>query len=200
MARALEYLQGSGVECIKLDATPAGRPLYEQFGFQVEMSLTRWTREPAAEVPDGLSPVPLTRELEEADWPAVEALDTAAFGVCRGRLLHSLVTTSRRILVSPVQGPISGWGLLREGARADYVGPLEGENPEEIRALVMGLMGHCGDRATTWDIPDGNQAARQIAESLGFRPIRPLTRMRLGPQLSPRAPHTLFGITGPAVG
>ena len=33
MRLALEYLQGRGVKCVKLDATPAGRPLYEKLGF-----------------------------------------------------------------------------------------------------------------------------------------------------------------------
>ena len=44
MRQALEYLQGRGVECVKLDATPAGRPLYEKLGFVSQWTLTRCRR------------------------------------------------------------------------------------------------------------------------------------------------------------
>ena len=38
MKCVLEYLRSYGVQCVKLDATPAGRPLYEKLGFQAESS------------------------------------------------------------------------------------------------------------------------------------------------------------------
>src|SRR5437868_12008562 len=33
LQHCLEYLRGRGVQCIKLDATPLGKALYERFGF-----------------------------------------------------------------------------------------------------------------------------------------------------------------------
>ncbi len=33
MEKAVDYLKGQGVHCIRLDATPAGLPLYEKMGF-----------------------------------------------------------------------------------------------------------------------------------------------------------------------
>src|SRR5215475_4319142 len=44
MRHAIEYLRGRGIECIKLDATPAGRPVYEKLGFISEWTLTRCQR------------------------------------------------------------------------------------------------------------------------------------------------------------
>src|SRR3954447_4671037 len=38
----LKYLHGRGIGCIKLDATPQGKLLYERLGFRAEWSLTRW--------------------------------------------------------------------------------------------------------------------------------------------------------------
>src|SRR5882724_4627633 len=49
MRQALGYLQDHGVECVKLDATPAGRPVYERLGFIAESTLTRWQRPSSVE-------------------------------------------------------------------------------------------------------------------------------------------------------
>ena len=44
MGQAIEYLRGRGVRCIRLDATPAGYPVYERLGFVPEWTLTRGQR------------------------------------------------------------------------------------------------------------------------------------------------------------
>lgn len=44
LLHGMAYLRRHGVRCIKLDATPLGRPVYESLGFQVEWSLSRWER------------------------------------------------------------------------------------------------------------------------------------------------------------
>ena len=41
MREALAYLQNTKVRCIKLDATPEGRLVYEKLGFAAEWTLTR---------------------------------------------------------------------------------------------------------------------------------------------------------------
>ena len=41
MKAGLDYLRGGGVRCMKLDATPAGQPVYEKLGFQPEWSIER---------------------------------------------------------------------------------------------------------------------------------------------------------------
>ncbi|MGH9704572.1 MAG: GNAT family N-acetyltransferase, partial [Candidatus Acidiferrales bacterium] len=40
--RAIDYLDSCKIPCMKLDATPQGRPLYEKFGFVAEYGLERW--------------------------------------------------------------------------------------------------------------------------------------------------------------
>lgn len=44
LLHAINHLRKYGIRCIKLDATPLGRPVYESLGFQVEWSLSRWER------------------------------------------------------------------------------------------------------------------------------------------------------------
>jgi len=67
MSRALEYLQQRQVGCIRLDATPVGRPVYEKLGFISEWQLQRWQRaEDCAELAQD-SNQNQTRELARLD-------------------------------------------------------------------------------------------------------------------------------------
>ena len=202
MGRAIEYLHRRAVRCIGLDATPAGQPLYEKLGFVSEWTLTRHQR--AAQ--DGRGPAApavapsTTREPADADWDAVEQIDAAAFGAPRSRLLRSLARHSVKALVWPAGQPAAGWGLLRAGANADYLGPVTCPRPEGGMSLVTELLRETGTRPVIWDVPDGNEAARAAAQRLGFAPMRSLTRMYLGPDAARSSPLAQFAIADPAVG
>ena len=200
MLQALEYLRGCGVPTIKLDATPAGYPLYEQLGFVSEWTLTRWNRPAEGQTPFPESVLADTRALNDADWRAVDALDAAAFGTPRARLVRSFVPHNRAALVWPAQGPVAGWGLLRPGANADYLGPLVCSGSEGLLALATALLRTAENRSVFWDVPDQNEAAKAMAQRFGFETVRPLTRMRLGPDSITSNPQAMFAIVDPAVG
>src|SRR5207253_338766 len=57
MGAALDHLRRRGVTTVKLDATPAGRSVYERLGFEPESLLRRWAGEApaggAADAPAG---------------------------------------------------------------------------------------------------------------------------------------------------
>src|ERR1051326_2483087 len=171
LSRCLDTLVGRGINCIKLDATPEGQPLYQQCGFQAEWCLTRWTGDrpcaignrpsplrnaPLTPLPsDGRGEPPWERENLRSSGgepdPAsnlemsppqeghqrqlrpfireystqVADLDREAFGVHRQTLLEHLVQSSRSALVAESDGGITGYGVLREGAHADYLGPID---------------------------------------------------------------------------
>jgi ribosomal protein S18 acetylase RimI-like enzyme len=199
MQRALEYLRGRGIECIKLDATPAGRPLYERLGFLAEWTLTRSQRAGSeAALPQcALAPA---RSLTDTDWKTVDKLDAAAIGAPRPYLIRSLVAQSRAALVWPAQGDVAGWGLLRSGANADYLGPLACFRAEGLLPLVTALLRTAGSRSVIWDVPERNEEGQSVARQLGFAPLRPLTRMRLGENSAAVAPPGYFAIADPSVG
>lgn len=189
MQAALDYLKARGIACIRLDATPAGRPVYEKLRFVAEWTLTRYQ---ATSVSGENSPN--IREVTDADWPEVEKLDCAAFGVPRGRVLRSFAQGSRLSLIwSGV-----GYGMLRPGSQSDYLGPLVCNRADT--PLVSALLHAAGSRSVFWDVPDGNAAARGMAEHFGFSPVRPLTRMRLGPDSVPSRPTAQLAIADPSVG
>jgi GNAT superfamily N-acetyltransferase len=197
LRRCVDCLRRGGVRCIKLDATPMGRPLYAGIGFVPEWTLTRWEHRGSPSIFD-----PLPNHVHppgEKEWPAILALDTEAFGVSRGPLLRSLASSSRRVLVYERGGSIGGFGMLRNGARASYLGPVvAGTGTGEV--LVRSLLSGQRDRPIFWDIPDLNKPASRLARRLGFRFLRPLTRMVLDTNGIPSDPFGQWAIADPATG
>lgn len=121
MTAALEYLNCRPTRCIMLDATPAGKPLYEKLGFQAQWSFHRWTREaPLVEElgkPDESEP-----EFEDAsDELAINQhreLDRLAFGCSRWTYIQRVACDSHVVVTD------QGFGMLRRGSFASYLGPV----------------------------------------------------------------------------
>src|SRR5258708_1295320 len=79
MRPTLEFPDGRGVPCVKLDATDMGIGLYRKFGFVDECPIERWVRAPGPVAPVALG---------SCEFDA--AMDRLAFGAGRSRLLLRL--------------------------------------------------------------------------------------------------------------
>ncbi|HUL51103.1 MAG TPA: GNAT family N-acetyltransferase [Candidatus Nitrosotalea sp.] len=200
MSQAVNYLQARKVKCIKLDATPAGRPLYEKFGFLPESTLTRCERSADSRTAVQGNDIRNLRNLVDSDQAAIEQIDTAACGVSRSRLIESLVKQSCAALVWLDCGKVAGWGLMRAGTNADYLGPINCPSTDGAVSLLKGLLSAAQNRPVIWDVPGGNPAAVAAARQLDFECRRQLTRMRLGPEIVVLKPESQFAIAGPASG
>ena len=174
--------------------------MYERLGFIPEWTLTRFRRLAEGETEYPRVKLADARELSDGDWNAVEEIDAAAFGAARPRLLRRLAQDSRAVLVWPAEGRVVGWGMLRSGANADYLGPLACSIAEGSLSLVAALLHTSGSRPVIWDVPDQNEPAKTTAQRFGFVPLRPLTRMSLGPNPVADNPRAQFAIADPAVG
>ena len=195
LRRAIKHLrEEKGVACIRLDATPEGRPLYESLGFQSEWGLQRWARGArAARSADSTSRAKPILPALDASLP----LDRGIFGADRSELLRSLVEGSDGGLLLPD----GSFGLWREGERAIYLGPVSAASPESGLAIAEALLDQCpADRTIYWDLPDANVPATELASERGFRPVRSLTRMWLGDAPSPADPLRMFGLADPGLG
>src|SRR6185436_15504947 len=85
MRHALDHLHGLGIATAKLDATPAGRPLYESLGFTAETEMERW--QGIARAGGGTE----SRGSSDEARFACLALDRSAYGIDRRRLLERLL-------------------------------------------------------------------------------------------------------------
>lgn len=197
LERCIEHLRSRGVRCIKLDATPLGKKVYDDLGFQDEWTLTRWER--AAVHETCLEPSSSIRSCRDVD--VIELLDASTFGTSRRKVLEPLMRQARSALVSETEsGQVDGYGLLREGSAASYLGPVAAESYDAAIRLVNTLLPGAVGRNVYWDIPDENMSASAQARELGFTPQRTLTRMYLGENATPGDPQRQFAIAGPEAG
>ncbi len=197
--RCLDALQQRGMRCVKLDATPLGKSVYERLGFVPQWSLARWQRTRHTDTLEHHGrPV---RRLKAMDWDRLAELDRRAFGADRRELLARLAEDSLAARVSlSAEGDVTGFGLLRHGSQADYLGPVVALTTDPGRALVADLLTHARQNGVFWDIPDGNAEAVATAAGAGFSRQRPLVRMSRGELPTEDGLRLPFAIADPATG
>lgn len=185
METSLEYLTERGAQCIKLDATPAGRPVYGRLGFKDEWTFHRW--ESAGHAQDASA-----AELKgtHAD---LGGLDHDAFGADRSGWLTRLRSDSDTVSCA------GGFAMGRAGRIASYLGPVTANGATTAEWLIDQLLPHLAGRVF-WDVPEPNSGAVRLAEARGFQPTRPLLRMWYG--TTPVHGHVAqqFAIADPATG
>jgi GNAT superfamily N-acetyltransferase len=194
----IAWLQECGVRCIKLDATPTGKQVYDGLGFKSEWTLARWEQAgPQVAKPNDAC----LRPWRASDLRFIASLDVAAFGVSREKLAKALASQSRFALVSETApGRLAGYGFIRPGSRANYLGPIVAMSDEIGLQLVQALLANIHGEKVFWDIPDATTAAVDWARQRGFTQQRVLTRMYLGENLAPGNPRQQFALAGPEVG
>lgn len=198
----LGHLRGRGVRCIKLDATPKGKAVYETLGFREEWTLQRWERAGRSDPDRRAASGSGESALSPADAAETAAFDARIFGVERRTLLDALAPAGPAMVNRNRAGAIDGFGMLRRGARAAYLGPSTVSNATAGAELVEKLLGvpEAAGPLTFWDVPDCNRAAVACARTHGFQPQRPLTRMFLGDNAHPGVPEQVWALAGPEVG
>lgn len=193
MRQAIHFLKARGVKSIALDATPAGRPLYEQLGFKVSAEWQRWRRDMGVTI----SAVQPQEDVDCALIHCLESshreLDRCAFGIDRWTWIERLAE------VSHVVASEHGFGLLRPGRTANYLGPVIADDRAQAEILIQDLLqrqlGPC-----LWDVPPGNAPAESLAKQFGFEPARVLYRMWLDQPCPTGQPSSVFAICDPATG
>lgn len=181
---SMEYLSGLNIRCTKLDATPAGKPVYERLGFRAEWEFERWERE--GQTPSRVKP---TESIPFEPPP----IDADVFGADRSAWLKRTARESQFVQSG------HSFAMLRDGSRAAYLGPIVAEQPEQAREMIQTLIGSCNSRII-WDVPGPNADAVKLAQEFRFRPVRKLLRMWTGPQLVAGDVSRQYGLVDPATG
>jgi GNAT superfamily N-acetyltransferase len=192
MGAALDHLRRRGVSTVKLDATPAGRPMYERLGFVSEGQLERWSGEAAR----------ADARAAGGTWEDIATADLAAFGVDRGPLLRCVLADSPYPLsvARGEQGELTGYAFTRPGSRATYVGPVIAADLVAARDLLSAALGRVGTGPAFIDVNTDFPGATDLLRELGFGRQRELLRMRLGPDAGVSRSSRVFAIAGPEVG
>jgi GNAT superfamily N-acetyltransferase len=197
LQRTIEYLDDAGIPTIKLDATPAGKPLYEKLGFVTEYEIDRWI---------------LKRSFPEASpkeyqHPSPERLanifehDLHAFGADRAALLNSLNDDAPDLtLIAQNNSQLMGYAFGRHGLFADHLGPWMSRNADTAKEMLDTFLHRSSRETIIVDALRSNPVAGKLLRERGFSPVRLLTRMHRGPNKFPGKPESLCAILGPEFG
>ena len=200
LRHALAHLAAQGRAAV-LDATPAGHAVYVQEGFADTWGFARYRREAGVAAAGARRPGRRRAPLVEADWPAIDALDRAAFGASRLPLLRRLaqrLPQAARVLEQG--GRLRGYVLGRDGREALQIGPLLADAPDVAQRLLHDALQPLAGEAVYVDPLDRQAAALTWLQQQGFVFQRPFTRMVHGTDAAPGDPATIVLAAGPELG
>lgn len=187
------------VDCVRLDATPAGEPLYRQLGFVEERQLQRMLGRALA-LPS-LVPALEIRPLCVADLPEVAAWDRQLFGADRQVLLAWLQQGAPEYAwLAKQDGQLAGYCCGRHGHHFEHLGPvsaLEGATAQQLLHVCLSQRpgGNFG-----LDVNPQNAGWLDWLNGVGFEAQRPFNRMFLGQASRTSWAEPLRAILGPEFG
>jgi len=188
---AVGYLTRCEVETAKLDATPMGKTVYDQFGFLDEYRIERRVR-PASPAPASAScSAILPRDLDR-----IAEFDAGIFGATRGRLLATLLRDSPELCFQADGGFVMG----RRGTTATQIGPLVAADAVVAERLLLTALQAIGSAPVILDVPLCSPAGDALSKRLGFQTQRELIRQYRGPNRFPGQVQGVFAIAGPELG
>jgi GNAT superfamily N-acetyltransferase len=201
MRRCIDDLVKAGRVPV-LDATPDGRQVYRNLGFEDTWSFHRFTlRErrpsPSSEPRSGdiaIGPI------GDAVWSRLRDYDAAAFGADRGALLARL---RGRLPVADLcaerDGKLVGFLLGRDGRTCGQLGPLVADDDAAARALLARAIDAAAGPLYV-DLADAHAGIRSWLEARGFTTQRPLTRMVYRRATGFDDPTRTYAVVGPEFG
>ncbi|WP_439576798.1 GNAT family N-acetyltransferase [Elioraea sp.] len=195
MAHALAALAASGHRAV-LDATPFGQPVYTKLGLAPFWSFRRWRLDATG------SAVPGVRPLRPGDWPEILALDAAANGMPRERLLRAIAArlpAAARVAVAGMR--IEGFALARDGRLAPQIGPVIARDGRSAQRLIAAALAALpAGQSVVIDLADAQAELAAWLAGRGASPQRPFTRMAMGTAPLPGDASLIIAPVGPEFG
>ena len=185
--------------CIRLDATPLGEPMYRQFGFRPEYELARMVATVASTSFD--EAIGCAEPMMPPDFADVFAMDRRVFGADRSALLASFHRRAPELsFVARKGADVVGYCFGRPGYLYQQLGPIVAESGGTARSIAARCLSRQAGTRIAIDAPAPAMEWTRWLESTGFRIERQFLRMRRGENLSPGIPDLQFAIAGPEFG
>jgi GNAT superfamily N-acetyltransferase len=196
MEHALAHLDGLGVERVRLDATPLGRPVYEKLGFVAEYNVLRYE----GVLPmSGLRSETAVRAATPDGVRQAIRLDKRLTGADRTEFLTALYRERPTLFrVLGEDGAVEGFAVTRPGERTWQIGPcLATETGGPV--LLADAFWSTHAKHVCMDVPANNPGPVAAAEAMGLSVQRTLTRMCRGPLPAERT-AMIWASSGPEKG
>lgn len=186
--------------CVKLDATPAGYPVYVKLGFAQEYSIYRMTR-PGQNKLVTKDERDAIKAIQPEDLMAIVEFDNDIFGVERPAVLRYLYTQSPGIAwIIKNDHTIKGYIMGRPGSNYHQLGPLIAESSETSIALLSKALSCLEGVPVVVDILKDKEDVISWLHAQGFTQQRELIRMYYRDNLIQGNALQQFLISGPELG
>jgi GNAT superfamily N-acetyltransferase len=185
--------------CIKLDATPAGRQVYVKLGFEDEYELSRMSA--SAINTQHLTSSPIATALTSDNFEQVKLFDLKVFGADRMMLLSQMLDGAPDLAFQLTEEDhLKGYCFGRAGYRYTHIGPVVATSVEVAKDLVSAALKHLGNKPVILDVLHHDESWQDWLKSIGFSTLRPFIRMYRGENQWPGIPQNQFAIVGPEFG
>ncbi|SDH98228.1 GNAT family N-acetyltransferase [Paraburkholderia phenazinium] len=196
MTRTMDAL---GERTTFLNATPAGQPLYEKFGFKAIGSIHQHQGTGGAHPPAvQLAPGERIRPLGARDPDRLAALLNRAAGYDRTQVLAALLNVAEGVVLDRDGEPV-GFALMRRFGRGHVIGPLVAPHIEGAQALISHLVGSNPGKFVRIDV-DGASGLSDWLDGLGLQQVDAVVTMVRGAAPQPEGTARVFAITNQALG
>lgn len=195
-------LAAAGERGLELNATPAGRPLYERDGFVAAGAVRQHQGLAIVPAADGAEAPPgSVRSLAEGDIAALRIVDRQATGRDRTRLLDTLLGIASAVVVHEVEGRVAGFAVTRPFGRGHVVGPLvAGSDDAAIALFRPSIAAHQGAFLRTDMLLDDGAFPRFVEQAGLARVDVAITMARGVRDVAAPGPARLYCITSQALG
>lgn len=186
---------------LKRDATPAGLPVYEKFGFIDEYLVHRFTTSSVIKINLIFEPVISIEKVSKDNLDEVIEYDKKIFGADRKQIIEFLFRNfPEKTWVLRKDGQIHGIALGRKGRMFHQVGPVYASNLDFAKILILKSLEICVNQPVVFDIPKKNTELINWIKTLGFEKQRHFVRMYRNENTFAGLTENQFLICGPEFG
>lgn len=195
------FKQLKHIQSVKLDATPAGQPVYRKFGFKDEYLLQRMTADSVSTKAISNANMNLPERIQPGDFSEVIEFDMQIFGANRMQLIEFLIKNNpENSWMIKRDGKICGVVLGRNGSRFYQVGPVLAANVKDARLLIGKAIEGVKGQPVVVDVPADKKELKEWLNEIGFQMQRPFIRMYQHENPFPGIQERQFLICGPEFG
>lgn len=196
MTRTMDAL---GTRTTFLNATRAGQPLYEKFGFKAIGSIHQHQGTGGAHPPAvQLAPGERIRPLGARDAKRLSALLNRAAGYDRSEVLAALLNVAEGVVLDRDGEPV-GFALMRRFGRGHVIGPLVAPHIEGAQALISHWVGSNEGKFVRIDVT-GDSGLSGWLDGLGLTQVDSVVTMARGEAPEPQGAERVFAIANQALG
>jgi hypothetical protein len=195
LQESLAILNGDAT--LKLDATPAGREVYQKLGFVDEYQLKRMQR---VNAPNEFQKVD-ARLMGKKDFNQLLRIDMEIFGADRQQLLRWIWEGAPEYaFMMEEKNQIQGFCFGRPGYKFTHIGPVIASKINIAKELLTAALQNCKGKPVILDALQFDPEWVAWLASVVFCEQRLLTRMYRGSNLFPGIPEKQYAILGPEFG